>query len=215
MKRVAFIIDGLNLYHSIERRPHWHGFKWLDLRALANAFIKPSSEVIVDVCFCTSSPTWNLNKLNRHNLLLKAYLDLGIRVVKGDIRKTKRDCRATCLQEFEDHEEKQTDINVAVEVLRGVMGGTCDKVFLVSGDSDQIPTVKFFHEKFPDKELVIVIPPGEMAENLRQTAKASAQITLVQLKRSMLSEPHVCKDGMGITKPCSWFNKTSRPPFTV
>ena len=63
MKRVSFVVDGLNLYHSIERRPFWHGFKWLDLRKLAQAFIKPASEELDEISFCTSSPTWNLNKL--------------------------------------------------------------------------------------------------------------------------------------------------------
>lgn len=204
MKRVALVVDGLNLYHSIERHPHLHGCKWLNLKALANAFIKTSQEIVTDVCFCTSSPTWNLNKLNRHNALLKVYEDLGIRILKGEIRETKKKCGASCRQDFKVYEEKQTDSNVAIEVIKHGLSAECDKVFLLTADSDQIPTVRFFRERFSAKDLVVVIPYGEYGTNLRSAAAESMQITLKQLKNSVLDEPYKMKTGQSVLKPETW-----------
>ncbi|MFA5058039.1 MAG: NYN domain-containing protein [Opitutaceae bacterium] len=212
MKRVIVLVDGLNLYHAIDNHPNWHGFKWLNLKSLANALIMPSQETVIEICFFTSVPTWNLNKHNRHRTLLRVYADLGIRIIEGKIRRADRKCRASCEQTYIDHEEKQTDINIAIEMLRAGMEDRTDKVILITADSDQIPAIRIFREKFPAKELMVAVPPGEDAEEICGSVTKYAQINLGQLKRSLIDDPYTTKDGTIIPKPPSWMHKTIYPP---
>ncbi len=39
MKKVAFFIDGFNLYHAINDDERYKKYKWLDLNSLAKKFI--------------------------------------------------------------------------------------------------------------------------------------------------------------------------------
>lgn len=46
-------------------------------------------------------------------------------------------------------EEKKTDVNIAMEMYRDVSKGKCDRVILISNDSDAEPVLKAISEDFP------------------------------------------------------------------
>ena len=66
--RVIALIDGFNLYHSLERfdggkddadRARYQKYKWLCLTSLVKRFVGPKTEELVSVEYFTTLPTWD------------------------------------------------------------------------------------------------------------------------------------------------------------
>ena len=57
------------------------------------------------------------------------------------------------------HEEKQTDVAIAVNVLSDALLDKFDKAFLITADSDQIPLVRKLKELCPKKTIILAAPP--------------------------------------------------------
>lgn len=91
-KRVAFYVDGYNLYHSInnivKNNPGLNYLKWLDLRKLFSNFLVSGQEELVDIFFYTAEPTHTKPDVqNRYRALLDAYQRfLNIRAVYGKFK---------------------------------------------------------------------------------------------------------------------------------
>ena len=45
MNRIAFFIDGFNLFHSLDNNPAYHKYKWLNLSSLAEKFTTKQDEI--------------------------------------------------------------------------------------------------------------------------------------------------------------------------
>jgi len=104
--------------------------------------------------------------------------------------KTKwRTCYA-CNRTWEDHEEKETDVRLALKVLEDCVDGAVDRVILISGDSDLVPVVATIRRKFPRIRTFIACPPQRYAgaRDLRQAAHASIMITKGRISKHRLSE---------------------------
>jgi hypothetical protein len=200
--RSAFLIDGFNLYHAIDDKPDFHGFKWLDPIKLARVYAP--KEAIVGVFFFTALPPWNPEKRARHQRLLDIYHDLGVVLKMGLFKPTQALCRL-CGKTYSTYDEKLTDINICLELLR--LGGDdlADRVYVVTGDNDQAASIKRFRELYPAKEVVVITPPFRQAAELQQAASASRGMTVVQLQKSVLDSPFKFKDGKRVyAKPDRW-----------
>ncbi len=55
-------------------------------------------------------------------------------------------------------EEKKTDVNLAITMYRDVAKGVCDRIILISNDSDAEPSLEAIRQDFP-KVMVGVITP--------------------------------------------------------
>ena len=63
-------------------------------------------------------------------------------------------------KDFEHYEEKQTDVNIALEILDLAYQEAYDTAVLISADTDLIPAIEKTKRIFPDKNFRILIPPG-------------------------------------------------------
>ena len=61
-----------------------------------------------------------------------------------------RTCRV-CRQPYRTFEEKQTDVNIAIKILETAVKDEWDIAYVVSGDSDLIPSLKAVKRLFPMK----------------------------------------------------------------
>lgn len=218
------MIDGFNLYHAIDDCPHFRGYKWLNpVKLCERLLIAPSQEELRSVTFFTAVPPWNNGKQVRHLNLLGIYGDLGIRVITGKFMPTKAHCRL-CNKEYDTHQEKMTDINITLEMLRIGHENIADRIYLVTGDNDQAPGVSRFRSLYPDKEIVAVIPPYRKAKSLTDAANHKVTISEAFLKISLLDDPYVFTDKRSYAKPTTWVNgptppligdRESRPPSTA
>jgi len=77
----------------------------------------------------------------------------------GKFKRRKKSC-FNCGHSWLHHEEKETDVNIALHLVRGAFLDTYDCALLVSGDSDLVPAVKMVLRDFPKKEVRVIAPVG-------------------------------------------------------
>ena len=116
MNRVKFFIDGFNVYHSLHCNPNYHKYKWLDYSKLVSLFIQRQDQ-IVDILYFTAFANWDPQKVNRHRILINALRFKGVKVIYGQFQKVNKYCRL-CKQYYKTFEEKKTDVNIAVELMK-------------------------------------------------------------------------------------------------
>lgn len=87
------------------------------------------------------------------------------------------------------HEEKETDVNIALELLDLASQDAYDRALLVSNDSDLAPAVRKVLVRFPDKRITIVAPPlSRQCNELIQAASDKSKIRIGHLERCLLPE---------------------------
>lgn len=194
MSRTSYYVDGFNLYHAIAplARPE---LKWLNLRALAASFLS-SEDTLAEVAYFTAMLMWNAEKCRRHRAYIDALSAYGVTVVESKFIKSNRFCR-----QYERycnfHEEKQTDVALAVKVLRDAQGGSIERAILVTADSDQIPLVRELRESFPTLSVEIAAPPGRMREarELCSIASRFSEISPGRLRTCLLPRNVTDREG--------------------
>lgn len=188
MIRVVSFIDGFNLYHSINnlRRPH---LKWVDLWALSEVFVRPKSELLVDVLYFSAYATWLPSPYRRHRQYVAAQVARGVTPVMGQFKEKDRRCKG-CGAKWTAHEEKETDVNIAISLTRLGYRDELDRAVVITRDSDLAPAIRAFVADFPKKSITIVAPPSRYGHSteLVNAASAKAKIRVKQLERCLLPE---------------------------
>lgn len=78
----------------------------------------------------------------------------------GRFKEKDRFCH-NCKAHWKAHEEKETDVNLALYLLNEARKDSYDHAFLLSNDSDLVPAVKMLRSEFPHKRVRILTPPGK------------------------------------------------------
>lgn len=201
-KRISFFIDGFNLYHALAADARYKTFRWLNLRILAEQFIRPF-DILSDVFYFTAYSTWNPSKVRRHKLFVRAQEHFGVKPVFGEFRRTTKNCRR-CGRPFDTFEEKETDVNIAIQLFEQAYRDTYDIAIILSGDSDQLPALRAVRKNFPAKGFGVVIPPGRAAELLKKEADFHRKVKYKHLLTSRLPSIIRLKDGSTLTCPSTW-----------
>lgn len=200
MERVAFFIDGFNLYHALQETPRYSKYRWLDLAALARRYVQKSQQVS-KVIYFTAYATWDAQKVARHQVYVRALQRAGVEVVLGAFKYKKRHCRK-CGAWYPTYEEKETDVNIAIKLFQTAVLDEYDTAIIVSGDSDLIPAVKAVKATFPAKKMGVVVPIGRSAEDLKKNCDL----------RFKMRERHLASCQFPETVDLGGGNKLSRPP---
>ncbi len=160
-KRVYCFVDGFNLFHAIDDlRPKNNRLKWLDLAKLTEAFIMPSAEELKAVYYFSAYPTWLPESHKIHKKYVKALQAVGVIPVMGRFKEKKRFCKAVCRKHWISHEEKESDVNLALYMLHHAHLRNYDKAIIITADSDLCPIINLLRSSFPDKETLILTPPN-------------------------------------------------------
>jgi len=179
-KRIISLVDGFNLYHAVCDLKQNH-LKWNNLWSLSEAFIKPTQEVLSDVYFFSAYATWKQQSHLRHLKYVQALEAVGVKTVLGHFKQKKRRCHS-CKNEFIAHEEKETDVNIAIHLLDLAHRKAFDKALIITADSDLCPVINLITEKFNDINITILVPPGRyaIARELR------SKVPTIKIKQSHL-----------------------------
>lgn len=204
LTKVNMYIDGFNLYHAIAavNKPE---IKWLNLKELARSYIKPG-EALNKTSYFTAVLTWDREKQQRHKSYIRALEAVGVVVVESNFRKISKHCRL--MNRYCDrHEEKQTDVAIAVAMLGDAMRNDYGRAVLVTADSDQVPLLRELRTAFPDKRVTLAAPPnrGGEARELGNLAHELRPITVERLRACLL--PRDVRDDSGrliATMPASY-----------
>lgn len=168
----AIYIDGYNLYYGLLKNTK---YKWLNLYSLLSEIIKiqnPQSDIVAIKYF--TAPV--ISRFSQHkekaqqsqNYYHKALCvqsDNCIKIINGyfdiDVSSPilyRKPIDLKAKSEVWKLEEKQTDVNIALEMYRDASIGEVQQQILVSSDSDLIPALKYIRNDFKSIVLGLVLP---------------------------------------------------------
>ncbi|RVU31978.1 NYN domain-containing protein [Rheinheimera riviphila] len=226
-------IDGFNLYYGCLRgTPH----KWLDIFKLFNDHVLPSSQPehgandvfvkyftaqIIDKA--AKSSTSVQDQIAYHRALSFTYPLHRLEIIKGyyslittsayqldpiNPKRFPKDCQRVNIWKLE---EKQTDVNIAVESLFDVMTDPeLQQVVFVTNDTDIAPVMAKI-KSLQKVQIGLVIPTNQQARSTNQDLAKHADwvrdcIQDYELAAAQL--PRIIKGGRTpAVKPVSWFGQ--------
>ena len=160
-QRVAVYIDGFNLFYGL-RDKGWRRYYWLDARKLAENLLRPG-QTLTAVRYFTARvypDAEDPGKVARQNTYLEALGTIsGLSTHYGHFLPRTRRC-PNCGQLSQTYEEKMTDVNIAVEMVRDAQEDLFDAAIVVSADSDLSRPITAIRERFPDKRTIVAFPPN-------------------------------------------------------
>lgn len=165
-RRAALYVDGFNFYYSV--RNHFKpgqdargfslsGLCWCDFRALVERHYLPKDHDLVSIRYFTAPVTEKvestLEEHKRYDLWLRAARTIpGLEVISGFYRKG---------ENGKERQEKETDVNLAVELLLDGLEDIYDCALVLSGDADQIPAIVASAVRLPKAKFMrVLLPPG-------------------------------------------------------
>lgn len=201
-RRVIAYEDGYNLYYGL-RAKGWKRYYWLDVRALAINLLKPGQHLVAAKYFTALVDQNSAASARQSEYLEALQAHSGVSVYYGHYLSVSRTCRS-CGHIEQIPSEKMTDVNIAVELLVGAFHNDYDVALLISADSDLIPPVRAIRSAFPDKRVVVAMPPGRFSVDLARSADGFFQVGRAKIAHSLLP-PEVTKpNGYVLRCPPAW-----------
>lgn len=229
MARTTIYIDGYNLYYS---RLKGTPYKWLDIAALFRDCIlkpqNPNAQVLAIKYF--TSPvkasyamhgTASVQAQTQYLRALQARESDLIQIIQGfhifepTLLPTHKEGVTPSKNRVSPVwiiEEKQTDVNIALQAYRDAVRGETDQLVICSNDSDMEPALKMIRHDAPSVTIGLVMPLQEKStsegkvSNKRLTALAHwvrHHIRDDELARSQLPQ-HVPTKKKPASKPLHW-----------
>lgn len=199
--RVNAYIDGFNFYYGC-REKGWRHYYWLDFCRFLSTFLTEGQE-LQHVHYFTSTPL-DTGKKNRQAQLLKANrLDPRFTTTQGKfIQEAVEGCR--CGRKLQ--KEKQTDVNIAVQLIDDVHAQACDMSILVTGDSDLMPALKLAKRIRPAHRIIALFPPKRRCGEFIPLLTAHYQLDQYEPRLRACQFPNELVDhnGFPIRKPEKW-----------
>ncbi len=150
------------------------------------SFVRPKSQKLVDVYYFSAYADWLPDSRKRHGQYVKAITTSGVKPVMGKFKAKDRKCRK-CKYKWTGHEEKETDVNIALAMLNLAYKDEYDHNFLISNDSDLAPAIHMVRANFPEKLITTIVPPHYFHSNeLIKASSAKAKIRVDHLTRCLL-----------------------------
>lgn len=193
-QRVICFVDGLNLHLAIKalKAPH---LRWVNLSSLASEFLCPKSQRLTDIYYFSAHPTWMPDDKDHHIQFVKASAAYQVIPVMGFFKERDAFC-FNCKHKWTKHEEKETDVNLALQMLHLAYQDKYDEALLISNDSDFTPAIRLIRSTFPAKKVTVIAPPKlHQSKSLSLSAFASTAITVKILAKNLL--PAVIYDSQG------------------
>jgi uncharacterized LabA/DUF88 family protein len=202
MERVIAYVDGFNLYFGLKSKG-WRRYYWLNIQILAQNLLKASQKLLLTKYF-TARIAGPPDKEKRQSTYIEALEMLSeFQIFYGRYQLNPRQC-SQCGFQDEVPNEKMTDVNIAVEILKDAYQDEFDVALLISADSDLVPPVKAVRELFPKKRVVVASPPGRYSSGLANCASTSFVISRRNIAKSLLPEEIEKADGYILRRPPLW-----------
>ncbi len=214
MNRTTFIVDGFNIYHSVEEAARQlglgsRGTKWLDLRKLCASYLHViGGGAQIEKVYYFSALAKHLEATKpdvtlRHLSYVRALESTGV-VVQLSRFKAKEVRCPKCGSRNVRHEEKETDVALAAKVFEVFARDECDTVVIVTGDTDIAPAVRTASALYPLKRIAFAFPFARKNNELAQLVKTSFHIRKEAYVAHQFSDPVHLSDGCVISKPPTW-----------
>jgi uncharacterized LabA/DUF88 family protein len=201
MKTYAYI-DGFNLYSGLmDKRYTISGdtsqfplrkYLWLKIDDFIHSFLQRHYN-LAQIKYFTAPIRGNPKKQYRQETYIKALETLpNINIILGKhipIGKT--------------YSEKQTDVLMALHMYTDARDTKPNAIVLVSGDSDQVPTLNWIKQIDRDIEIHVIFPPFRVSKDLRKAADFTYNTKWKRLRQYQFPETVVGK-GYSVSRPKAW-----------
>jgi uncharacterized LabA/DUF88 family protein len=212
--RTTFLVDGFNLYHSAvqaSRRLGGQGTKWLNIYSMCGSLLHMTgfgrSAQLGDVFYFSAYATHLLqtspDTVRRHEDYIRCLESTGVKAALGRFKEKQIRC-SSCGGQIIRHEEKETDVAIAVKLLELFIQDSCDLAIVVSGDTDLAPAVRAAQRLFTQKKVLFAFPFGRKNKELSTVAPGSFKISAQVYTIHQFPDPVILTDGTVIPKPASW-----------
>ena len=210
MTRVAFFVDGFNLYHSMMSDSDLRKAKWLDLSKLASSLIS-GGQSVSGIYYFTAYTPWDQAKQRRHKTYVRALENAGVNVVLGVFRLKPRRINVRIEQRrevdlqltYNSYEEKRTDVNIALYLHKLAFNDVYDEAFVISGDSDLVPAVIEVKDTFK-KSVRVILPPRQKAKELCNAANSKKKLQRLHFHKNQFPLSITPAKGPLIECPQEW-----------
>ncbi len=109
----------------------------------------------------------------------------------------------TCGDVTEKANEKETDVNFAMNVLEDALNDKFDIAYLVTADSDFVPLVKRIRQ-MPRKQVIVFFPPERASNDLRNACDDARPLWKSLIRASQLPDSVTKANGVVLQKPAFW-----------
>jgi len=199
MRRVTVYIDGFNLYHAIDDlRRHW--LKWLDIRAMAESLLR-KDEALKAGKYFSAFATWMPDRFARHRDYVDALVSRGVIVHMAQFKEKPRKC-LSCGARWIGHEEKETDVQIAVHMVADALKSETDRLITVSADTDLAPAIRMIAASRPECEVFVATPPGRFGRC--RALRPKLELTPGRLAKCLLPDTVALGGGRIIKRPGSY-----------
>ena len=212
MAKVSFFIDGFNVYHSLKdeydliknryRHYKYRKYLWLDFYTLAQRFTR-RRDTLGDVFYFSAHAIWKPAAVRRHKLFISALESQGIKIILGKFKEKDRFC-SNCKTYFSAHEEKQTDVNIGLYLLKEAFRDTYDTAIVLTNDTDLVPAIGMVKDTFPQKKMGVLFPIDRWSSELNAVANFSKKIEKKDLSKSQFPDCVTLPSGVVLTRPSNW-----------
>lgn len=199
MKRTIVYVDGFNLYHAINDLND-DSLKWLCLRRLSESILR-DDESLVKVKYFSAYATWMPDRFLRHKAYVAALRQEGIEFIQGQFKKKFPKCR-TCGAKYQTYEEKETDVNIAIHLVRDTVLDEFDRAIVISADTDMFPAVEMARRLARQKQIDIVAPPGRL--KYARSLKPLFELPKGKIRAARLDEHYEIDGGKRISVPIQY-----------
>jgi hypothetical protein len=162
-KKAIFIVDGLNLFHSI--------CNTLELKDTAINLEKLCKQIIKEAEYVNTIELFGTNYKGNNSLAIqqRKFFHLNSRLRKvtlhpGIFRKRKLVCHK-CKNTIFYYQEKHTDINIGFKLIETNQVFNNSKIYFISADDDFTPLLKKTSLNKNGNQIIRVLPPGRFSTN--------------------------------------------------
>jgi len=205
--RSIVYIDGFNLYYGALRGGP---YKWLNLEKYFHLLLPNNS--IQRIRYFTAKITGSHVAHQEAYLAALSTLPL-VEVILGKFKAKQiqglcPSCPLPKPQFFSTFEEKRTDVNIALWMLHDAQKDLCDRLVLVTGDSDLVPAIAMVKNYHPTKKIIVYVPALNAirgaAVELRSIADKDKTLPPQMFHAAQFPSEILSSSGIVIKKPASW-----------
>lgn len=205
MKRVIAYIDGFNLYHGL-RAQNDKSLYWLDLPALVRSLLKPDQTLVFTRYFTARIKTAGrstVDDVRRQSVYLDALAaQPNLSLHFGQFMAKPASCKR-CQSEWTTFEEKQSDVNLGVELTIDAFRDRFDVAMVISADSDLTSPIERMKQEHPTKQVVVAFPPKRQSNRLKSLGP-HVVVGIDKLRNAQLPETVLSASGYPLTRPPTW-----------
>lgn len=180
--RVIAYIDGFNFYHAVDelKKPH---LKWVNLWSVADSLLR-SNQKLQAVKYYSAYARWIPGAYQRHMAYVRALEATGVTATMSEFKERKVSCKR-CGARWKTHEEKETDVFLAVDIVDDLRSNNFDLAILITADTDIRPAVNRIRAT-SGKHVLVATPPKRFGR--ARSLSPNLEVTQGRIAKNLLPD---------------------------